>query len=998
MKGMTFDQVERYRGAAMIVGEIRRSMGETVQQVLDIGGFFRTLAGEPLLPGPLMISDCDCTVVDIEPADVPGYRRMDPEKPLPFEDRAFPVTICMDVLEHMPPGRRLAFVEDALRVTSGVLILGAPFQHPDRVAADRWLAGFLDTVLGEPNPMLDEHIRNGLPDAALLQLALDAAGCRYLSFPNGDLGMWRLVMAVKHLVLLARGPDPSMRFEFDMLPWAEPVCTVEPGYRDMFIIVRNREWDAETLFEAVRTRLQSEVTRIGEQSGAEAAAVMGRWLEPVGNTIAELGRIRIRQRVEELRLQGALASQQAISDEMAVMIREQAMELHRRGLKIEELERHLVVFKDVMTHIAEYDRGMTELKQSAAFRTGRIVLAPVKAAAGLLKRKSPDTPAASEIVPAIQPEWSPGMEAPDAAGPDAKGSGETDRWRTDPDIGGFDHRFVFSILVPVYNTEERVFRAMLDSVLAQTYPLWQLCLADDASPDDRPRQIIKEYAEREPERIRFVFSDTNGGIAAATNRAASLATGEFICLLDHDDLLDPGALMVVALQVHRTPDADFIYSDEDKVSHDGQTFSQAYFKPDFDPELLMCNNYLNHFSVIRAQLFRETGGYREGFDGSQDYDLYLRVTEKARRIVHIPRILYHWRMVPDSTAADPEAKGGLFRESSFRALREMIGRRGLDATVEPGLSPGSYRVRHRVTENGKVCIIIPTRNEVDMLELCLASIRRHTGYADYEIMVVDNNSDDPVLGLMVNRQQREHRNTRMVHCPGRFNFSHINNVAVNKTKAEYLLFMNNDIEVSNDGWMEAMLEYAQYSEIGAVGAKLLYPDGRIQHVGVMLGMGGVAGHPFKGMPDHNGAYFGHSDMIKNYSAVTAACMMVRREVFDVVGGFNEELAVSFGDIDLCMEIRRHGYRIVYTPYARLIHHESASRKDDNEMPRRPRFHAEITYMISKWGKTLYSDPYLNPNLSILKYDLSPRDPEEDKALDGFRNAFRGFIPGMADEP
>ena len=218
------------------------------------------------------------------------------------------------------------------------------------------------------------------------------------------------------------------------------------------------------------------------------------------------------------------------------------------------------------------------------------------------------------------------------------------------------------------------------------------------------------------------------------------------------------------------------------------------------------------------------------------------------------------------------------------------------------------------------------------------------------------------------------------------------------TRAEYFLFFNNNIEVADDGWMEALVEHAQYPEIGAVGAKLLYPDGRIRHAGVILGMGGVAGYPFQGMPDRNGAYFGHADMIKNYSAVTAACMMMRREVFDAVGGFNEELAVSFGDIDFCMEIRRRGYRIVYTPYARLIHHGSVSRKDGGETPGGPRYHGEITYMISKWGKALYEDPYLNPNLSILKNDLSQRDPKENEALDGFRNAFRGFIPGMADEP
>lgn len=992
MKGMTFDQVERYRGAALIVEQVRQVFGIPALRVLDIGGFFRTLAGKPILPAPRMIPDCTCSVVDIEPADLPGYQSMDPEQPLPFGDDAFPVTICMDVMEHIPPAKRLEFLEDALRVTSGVLIIGAPFMHPERVEADQWLAGFLQSLFGEPNPMLREHLEHGLPDAAVLQLALDAAGLRYFSFPNGDLGMWRLVMAVKHLLQIARGPDMVMRFEADMLAWADPISVVEPGYRDMFVIVRHREWDADKLFEAIRLQLEEEAEHIQERSDQKAAVVMSRYLEPVGATIDKLGRIHIQQRISELRLQGELAAQRAVTDEKEIEIREQAMELHRKDFSIHALETHLALFRDIEAHITEYERGLTELKQSAAFRTGHAVLAPLKAAATLLgRRPKTGSKGRNDSKPDASENRDSRIETVLASVKTIGSNTVASRFH------GFDHRHVFSILVPVYNTEERVFRAMLDSVVAQTYPFWQLCLVDDASPDEGPRRIIREYAGREPDRIRWEFSDSNGGIAVATNRAAALATGEYICLLDHDDLLDPDALMEVAFQVHRTPEADYIYTDEDKVSHDGTEFSQAYFKPDFDPDLLMCNNYLNHFSVIRAALFRQVGGYREGFDGSQDYDLYLRVTEKAKRIVHVPRILYHWRMVPESTAADPEAKGGMFRESSFRALLDAVKRRRLDAIVEQGLSPGSYRVRHRVAERKPVSIIIPTRNEVDMVERCIASIRRHTKYENYDILVMDNESDDPVLGMYLDAQNREWRNTRLVRFAGRFNFSQINNLAVKNTKSDYFLFLNNDTEVTNDGWLEAMLEHAQYPEIGAVGAKLLYPDERIQHAGVILGMGGVAGHPFKGMPERNGAYFGHTDMIKDYSAVTAACMLMRREVFEAVGGFNEELAVSFGDIDLCMEIRRHGYRIVYTPYARLIHHESVSRKDDNELPRRPRFHSEITYMISKWGKTLYSDPYLNPNISILKYDLSMRAPQENETLDAFRNAFRGFIPGMNEE-
>ena len=958
MNGMTFDQVERYRGAALIVERIRKAVGMPDPRILDIGGFFRTLAGTPLLPGPKMIPDCDFRVVDVEPAELPGYQVVVPGQPLPFAADEFQITICMDVLEHIAPASRVNFVEDALRVTSGVLILGAPFQHPARVAADRWLAEYLDVILGDKNPMLQEHLRHGLPDAGVLRVALDVAGLRYFSFPNGDLGQWRTVMAVKHLVQLAKGAGISMEFEREMMPWADPVCVTEPGYRDMFIVFRNRDWDTAALEADIRSHLELARDAIWARSGDEAAAVVGRYLEMAGATIGELGRIRIHDRLSYLRLQGELTAQWAISDELVVQNRQQALSIHEKSLSINEMATQLEKYRGLERHLAEYDRGLAELRRSAVYRTGKIVLAPIKMLVNLLKHEPGSDSSPGPV------DSCPGSVADAAATPNGcitasgpvrdKDPGTADPLWKDPRIGGMSHRFVFSILVPVYNTDERVFRAMLDSVLAQSYPLWQLCLVDDASPDEAPRRIVGEYARREPERIRYEFSETNGGIAVATNRAAALATGEFVCLLDHDDLLDPEALMEVALRLHLMPETDYLYSDEDKVSQDGREFSQAYFKPDFDPELLMCNNYLNHFSVIRRDVFRDVGGFREGFDGSQDYDLYLRVTEKAARIVHIPKVLYHWRMVPDSTAVDPEAKGGMYRESSFRALREAVTRRGLDATVEQGLSPGSYRVRHRVAERKKVCIIIPTRNALNLVETCIASIRRYTRYENYEILVVDNNSDDPVLGIYLEEERRRWRNTRRIAFPGRFNFSQINNFAVKNTDAEYLLFMNNDIEATVEGWLESMLEYAQYPEIGAVGAKLLYPDGTIQHAGVMLGMGGIAGHPFKGIPEHNCACFGHTQMVKDYSAVTAACMLMRREVFEIAGGFNEELAVSFGDIDICMEIRRLGYRIVYTPYARMIHHESVSRKDDNEMPRRPRFHSEITYMISKWGKTLYA--------------------------------------------
>ncbi len=978
MKGMTFDQVERYRGAAFVIETLKRcaTSDKTTPlyqpDILDIGGYFRTLTGTSLLPAKILLPDYQCSVVDTVSAKLPDYTQIDPDQPLPFENDTFGVTICMDVLEHIPSEKRVSFIKEALRVTSDVLILAAPFYHTQREMADRWLAEYVDVLLKQKNTMLQEHLENGLPESTELEALLKEQSLEYTVFSNGDLGKWRLVMALKHLVQQASGPDVAMNFEHEILPWAEPVCTVEPGYRDMYVVFKTHICEPDQLVRAVENFKTQFCHGKRIMPDENAASVMAKYLEKIGMTVAELGDILSQMHLSENTLRCEIRKQQvqmrglqAEVDRLGAQLRYAEYMDFERAKYFEQKE------QDIVRHIEEYEKGLSELRNSSAFRTGQAILAPLKMALKLTKKSDPQELLAEDCPPAdTMPMWEDTLER-------------------------LEQKPVFSVLVPVYNTDDRVLREMFDSVVAQSWRKWELCLVDDASSKETTRQIIKEYAEKYPKQIRYKFCESNGGIAIATNIAASMATGDFLCLLDHDDLLEPNALMEVALQLQFRPDTDYFYSDEDKVSYDSQEFSQPYFKPDFDPELLLCNNYLNHFSVIRRSVFDDVGGFREGYDGSQDYDLYLRVTEKARRIVHIPKLLYHWRMVPESTAVDPEAKGGLFRESSVKALRAAIERRNLDATVEQGISPGSYRVKYAVPGTKKVCIIIPTRNAVELVDMCVTSIETHTDYTNYEILIVDNNSDDPLLETWLSQKKNESSRFRSLKFDGRFNFSSINNYAVQNTDADYLLFLNNDIEVTCQGWLTAMLEFAQQADVGAVGAKLLYPNGRIQHAGVILGMGGVAGHPFKELPEHNGVYFGHSNMIKNYSAVTAACMLMRRDIFEIAGGFNEELAVSFGDIDLCLEIRKLGYKVIYTPYARLIHHESVSRLDDNETPRRPRFHSEITYMLSKWGRILFEDPFLNPNISILKYDMSLRDEHENKTLEHFRNAFSGFIPGMS---
>jgi len=546
-------------------------------------------------------------------------------------------------------------------------------------------------------------------------------------------------------------------------------------------------------------------------------------------------------------------------------------------------------------------------------------------------------------------------------------------------------RPLFSILIPVYNTPAPLLRETLGSVCNQVYQEWELCLADDGSTRQETLDVLEEFRAREPDRLKCERLPGNSGIAVASNAAAKLASGTFLALLDHDDLLTPDALLEMALRLEQVPEADLLYSDEDKLTMASELV-QPFYKPDFSPELLLTHNYLCHFSVIRTTVFWDVGGFHEGIDGSQDFDLFLRVTEATQRVEHIPKILYHWRMVPGSTAVDIAAKGGPWHESSRKALRAAIARRNWQAEVVDGLLPDTYRVKFAVHPTERVTIIIPTKDKVELLQVCIESIRQHTDHPSYEILVISNNSEDEATYAYLEHAMRDGI-VRFLRYDIPFNYAAINNFAVRHCDSPYLLFLNNDTEVTSAGWLTSMLELAQHNDIGAVGAKLLYADGTIQHAGVILGIGGVAGHSHRYLPEHNPGYFGQHNAVRNYSAVTAACLLTRREVFEAVGGFNEDLAVAFNDVDFCLEVRKAGYRIVYTPYARLYHYESASRGSDSTPKNAGRFRAEVAYMLAKWGPWLQNDPYYNPNLTPCREDFSLKTLADVEEMQAFWRSF-----------
>lgn len=532
----------------------------------------------------------------------------------------------------------------------------------------------------------------------------------------------------------------------------------------------------------------------------------------------------------------------------------------------------------------------------------------------------------------------------------------------------FQYQPVFSIAIPLYKTPERYLREMIDSVRNQTYKNWELCLVDGSGSPSPIKKILDDYANKDS-RIKVKYLEENLGIAGNTNATLDFATGDFIVLADHDDIVAPDALFECAKALNEHPEVDVIYTDEDKVDMEGKEYFDPNFKPDFNIDYLCSVNYICHLFVFSKKLYEKVGGFRSEFEGAQDHDLILRYTEQANGIYHIPKVLYHWRCHINSTAESPESKLYAF-ENGAKAVEEHYKRIGIPAHVEQGLYYGLYHTVYDWVEEPKVSILVPTKDHIDDLEKCFNSINDNSSYRNMEWIIIENNSTEPETWEYY-KELEKHDNVKVVTYTGDFNYSKINNFGAKYATGEYLLLLNNDTEMIGTESLKEMVHVAMRPDVGIVGACLYYPDDTVQHAGVVIGFGGIAGHTFIGQPKGTPGYVSRMIATQDYSAVTAACMMIRKSIFDEVGGLTESFAVAFNDIDLCMKVRAKNYLVVYNPQAEFYHYESKSRGMEDTPEKVERFNSEVARFRSRWSDILEKgDPYYNPNLALDRSDFA----------------------------
>ena len=517
---------------------------------------------------------------------------------------------------------------------------------------------------------------------------------------------------------------------------------------------------------------------------------------------------------------------------------------------------------------------------------------------------------------------------------------------------------LISVVIPVYNAEPQYLKECIDSILDQTYDNFEICIADDASTSEETKKTLNAYENNN--KIKIVYRKENGHISRASNDALKLAKGEFVALMDNDDTIPSNALYEVVKVLNQDKKIDMIYTDEDKIDENG-TYCYPNFKPDFSPDTFMSVNYISHLGVLRKSIIDKIGGFRTGFEGAQDYDLYLRFFEKTNRIYHIPQVLYHWRMTEGSTAKNIGKKNYAL-DNGKKALEDALKRRKIKGKVHIANNCPYYWVEYTVENNPKATIIIPTKDLAKVTEVCLKSVYEKTTYKNFEVIVANNNSEEPETFELFDRYKKKYKNFKVIDANFEFNYSKINNYVAKQTKSDYIVLLNNDIEVITPEWLTLMIGYASQKHVGAVGAKLLYPNDTVQHAGIVMGIG-VASHLHLGKKRDAVAWAGQLAIPQDFSAVTGACLVVSRKKWNEVHGLEEKLKVAYNDVDFNLKLLEKGYYNVCLANVELYHHESKSRGSDTSGEKKIRFDSEQEFMYKKWKKRISNDVFYNPNLT-----------------------------------
>ncbi|MEP6776914.1 MAG: glycosyltransferase family 2 protein [Chthoniobacterales bacterium] len=628
-------------------------------------------------------------------------------------------------------------------------------------------------------------------------------------------------------------------------------------------------------------------------------------------------------------------------------LRTRMSELEAADQHIERLEEKLLKLKEAKRELKKLKAEKQALRKSPERKIGQVLLAPYRLPQKLVREVRKRLQRANESRSSLTTEYHQWFERHRVTPEQAAALRE--------EVRQFNYQPFISIITPVFNTPIAWLEDAIRSVREQIYEQWELVLIDDGSTNSDLLKLLNELPAQDS-RIIVEKLPTNSGISVASNRGLDVAGGHWIGFLDHDDVLEPDALFQNVKWLQEHPGVDLIYSDEDKLTEEG--FDSPIFKPDWSPDFFCSCNYLGHFTLICASLLKQLDGFHSQFDGAQDYDLFFRVVERTQRIHHIPRVLYHWRRSSTSTADNIRRKPGLL-ETGRLAVEAHLRRVGEPGHVSVDWRTHAYWIKRDLPEAKRISIIIPVRDRIDLLSRCIDSLTRTTAYPNYEIVIVDNDSQSAEA-----REYFSSTKHRLLRYSGPFNYSAINNFGVEQTDSPWLLFLNSDVEAIHDDWLTTMAEHAQRRDVGAVGPRLLYPDDTVQHAGIVVGVGGIAEHAFRGLPAEAPGVCRQLQVTRNYSSVTGACLMTRREVFEEVGGFDEErLPVTFSDVDLCLKMRRAGYLIVYTPFAKLYHHESGTRRPSVEP-------MATSVMQQRWPDLLAYDPYYNPNLSRERADFS----------------------------